>query len=112
MERRTFISITSRYLFPTLIVVAIILIAIGIVLVRYANARELPTVIYGQTETVCPSKEGALGCIVYAENTIYIRSDLNEWGKRYVLYHELCHWLGEMDESICTQVATNLMISQ
>ena len=73
------------------------------------EAIVLPLIIYGHLPGVCLFGEDVvLGCV--AENTIYINGDLNAWGRQYVLYHELCHWLGERDEAVCSEVATNLSV--
>jgi len=103
-----------------LISLLVLLVTLGLMPTsRVVNASEvfgtltanLPIIVYGVLPQKCLyGADVVLGCTVPAENTIYIKGSLDDWGRRCVLYHELCHWLGEMDEGICTQVATNLMV--
>jgi len=72
------------------------------------EAIVIPLIIYSLPEKCLFGEDVVLGCT--ADNVIYINERLDAWGRQYVLYHELCHWLGERNEDICTQVATNLSI--
>ena len=101
-----------------LIFLLVLLVILGLTpILRVAYASEvfgtltanLPTIVYGALPQECLyGADVVLGCTIPIENTIYINGNLGDWGRQYVLYHELCHWLGEMDEEICMQVATNL----
>ena len=72
------------------IIIALLLLALP---VSAKDVRDLNIKVKDSLEGVCPSGDKSLGCLYYSIDTVFIRSDLNPSAFRFVLAHELGHWL-------------------